>query len=419
MTIRRRHILMCLHIAAFGRTTAFDMTPQYTFRRWLVRAFGPAVAGVSLREAARAGIGALLGLAILGFFLLGPAVDRQLGLYLIAPFGATAVLIFAVPNSPLAQPWSAIVGNTVAAAVGVAICLAVPDPVLRVALAVGLAISAMGLVRAMHPPGGAIAMTAALSPLEIRELGFSFVIAPVALGTAVLVLVAIAYARATGRHYPLRQFEESNPAGTAEAAPSERLGLSEEELTVILQRYKQSLNLGVEDLARLIGAAELQAASHRTGPLTAGDIMSFDLVTVGPDTPLTSVAELFRRHGFTSLPVVEDGNKYLGVIFQIHLIRRGRDDAVRLNRGFGAAMNRLLDPRRAVPVRAADIMSGTAPRAVQTTPVAALLPMLSGSGGDAVPVLARGRIVGIVTRTDMIAALARHSLREQHLPSTR
>ena len=366
-----------------------------------------------MREAVRAGFGALVGLAVLGVFVLGPSVDRQLGLYLIAPFGATAVLLFAVPNSPLAQPWSAIVGNTVAASVGVAVCLAVPDPVLRVALAVGLAISAMGMARAMHPPGGAIAMTAALSPVEIRDLGFGFVLAPVAVGTAALVLVAFVYARATGRHYPLRQFEESNPAGTAEAAPSERLGLSEEELTDILQRYKQSLNLGVEDLSRLIGAAEMQAASHRTGPLTAGDIMSRDLVTVGPDTPLTVVAELFRHHGFTSLPVVEGGDKYLGVIFQIHLIRRGRDDAVRLDRGFGAAMTRLLDPRRAVPVRAAEIMSGTTARAMQATPVGALLPMLSDGDCDAVPILTKGRIVGIVTRTDMIAALARQSLRPQ------
>ncbi|MGK7651335.1 hypothetical protein ACSQ76_02540 [Roseovarius sp. B08] len=43
---------------------------------------------------------------------------------------------------------------------------------------------------------------------------------------------------------------------------TERLGLSEEELTNILERYSQSFNLGVEDLARLIGAAEMQAVAH-------------------------------------------------------------------------------------------------------------------------------------------------------------
>ncbi|WP_441302628.1 HPP family protein, partial [Cereibacter changlensis] len=74
------------------------MRSQHTFWRWFVRAFGPAVAAVSFSEAARAGLGALLALAVLGFLVLGPTVDPRLGLYLIAPFGATAVLLFAVPN---------------------------------------------------------------------------------------------------------------------------------------------------------------------------------------------------------------------------------------------------------------------------------------------------------------------------------
>ncbi|MCD1635131.1 HPP family protein, partial [Martelella mediterranea] len=126
----------------------------------LIRAIGPAMAPISLRESIRAGLGATLGLVIVGLFVLAPTVDLRLGLYLVAPFGATSVLIFAVPNSPLAQPWSAIVGNTLAAIVGVAVCLTVSEPSLRVALAVGIAIALMSLARAVHPPAGAVAMTA-------------------------------------------------------------------------------------------------------------------------------------------------------------------------------------------------------------------------------------------------------------------
>ncbi|MBV6636778.1 MAG: HPP family protein, partial [Mameliella sp.] len=126
-----------------------------------LRSLGPAVASVSPVEALRAGVGAIVGLGLAGVFLLSPAMDPDLGLYLIAPFGATSVLLFAVPNSPLAQPWSAVVGNTVAALVGVAVCMTVADPTLRVALAVGLAITATILCRAVHPPAGAVAMTAA------------------------------------------------------------------------------------------------------------------------------------------------------------------------------------------------------------------------------------------------------------------
>ena len=120
----------------------------------ILKSLGPAVARVSTTEAIRAGLGALIGLGLIGLFVLSPAVDLELGLYLVAPFGASSVLLFAVPNSPLAQPWSAIVGNTVAALVAVAVCLLVTDPVLRIPLAVGLAVTATILCRAVHPPPG-------------------------------------------------------------------------------------------------------------------------------------------------------------------------------------------------------------------------------------------------------------------------
>lgn len=352
------------------------------------RALGPAVAHASPAEALRAGIGALVGLGLTGLFVLSPGVDLHLGLYLVAPFGASSVLLFAVPNSPLAQPFAAVVGNVLAAIVGVAVCLTVRDPVLRIALAVGLAISVTILCRAVHPPAGAVAMTAAMSPGAIHHLGFWFALSPVAAGTVCLVAVATLYARLTGRRYPFRQFDAPNRHGTQDAAPAERLGLTEDELTGLLDRYRQSLNLGVEDLARLIGAAELQAATHRTGPLTAADIMSRSLVTVAPDAALDDVAALFVRHRFASLPVVGQGGQFAGLIFQIHLV------------GLAGQAG-----------RARDIMSATVPHAAGDTPVGTLLHLLANEELDAVPVLEGAAVVGIVTRTDLIAALAREGSR--------
>jgi len=352
------------------------------------------------REIVRAGLGVTIGLGVVGLLLLVPGVDPDLGLYLIAPFGATAVLVFAAPSSPLAQPWSAVVGNTVSALVGVAVTLLVSDLTLRIALAVGLSVAAMILVRAVHPPAGAVAMTAALSPDAIDALGFRFALAPVAAGTILLVVVAAVYGRATGRHYPLRQFDAAPP-------PAERLGLSEDELSGILQHYRQTLNLGVADLARLIGAAELQAATHRTGPLNADDVMSRDLVTVQPEATLDDLAELFRLHGFTSLPVVDDDGVFHGVVFQIHLIARLQDPQAR--GGFGKPTLRWAD-RRGEVIRARDLMTAEPAIATPTTPVAALLPVLSQSGSHAVPVLDGNTLVGIVTQTDLIAALARQTV---------
>ncbi|MBU2329788.1 MAG: HPP family protein [Alphaproteobacteria bacterium] len=376
-----------------------------------LRSLGPAVPDTAPVEAFRAGFGAFIGLGITGLCLLSTGVDLEYGLYLVAPLGASAVLLFAVPNSPLAQPWSAVVGNTAAALVSVAVSLVVHEPTLRIALAVALAIVVTFMLRAVHPPAGAVAMTAAMSPDAVEHLGFWFALAPIATGTASLVLIAVAYARLTGRRYPFRQFEQQNRYGTGDRVPAERLGLSETELSDILQRYRQSFNLGVEDLARLIGAAELQAAAHQTGAPTAGAIMSTNLITVRADTALGEVADLFRRHRFTSLPVVDEKQRFLGVIFQIHLISRARDDALRLDRGLMPALRRLIDPERDKPVLAIDVMSVTVPRAIATTPLGALLPLMGDTDVDAVPVLEYGKLIGIVTRTDLIAAMAREIAR--------
>lgn len=368
------------------------------------RAFGPAIGVGSAREALRAGLGACLGLFVAGLVMLPLGTDLRLGLYLIAPFGASSVLLFAAPNSPLAQPWSAVVGNAIGAAVGVIACLLVPDPGLRIALAVGGSVAVMIAFRAVHPPAGAVAMTAAMNPQAIQALGFWFVLAPVTLGTVLLVALAMAYARLTGRHYPLRQFDDPGPYGTADPPAVERLGLSEAELENILQSYRQSLNLGVEDLARLIGAAQVQAASHAAGPDSAAAIMSRDLVTVTPETGLDVVAGIFARHDFHSVPVVEEDARYMGLICQIDLIRHGF--------GQGGGGRRASGSRRATPeVTAAAIMRRNVPLARPDSPLGALLPLLSGPDCDAVPILSAGRLQGIVTQTDLIAALTRQSLR--------
>lgn len=377
-----------------------------------LRSLGPAVARTSPIEAFRAGLGAFIGLGLTGLFELSPAVDFQLGLYLVAPFGATSVLLFAVPNSPLAQPWSAIVGNTIAALVAVTVCMWIDGPVMRIALSVGLAISATILFRAVHPPAGAVAMVAAMSSEAISRLGYWFAISPIALGTITLVVIAAAYARLTGRRYPFRQFDEPNRHHTRDAEPVERLGLSETELSRILERYRQSFNVGVEDLARLIGAAELQAAAHRTGPLTAADIMSRNLVTVQQDTPLAEVGALFSHHKFTSFPVVDADQRFEGMIFQLHLISPELETAEHLKRTVRSALKQLAGRRTGDLKRAGSVMKRDVPHAAPNTPVAALLPLMAQGDVDAVPVIENGRIVGVVTRTDLIAALARISIQE-------
>ena len=81
-------------------------------------------------------------------WLLDPTTSLMQRPALIAPFGASTFLIFAVPNSPMAQPWAVVVGNTAAALIGLATIHVYPQPLPAAAIAVLLALLATAALRA-------------------------------------------------------------------------------------------------------------------------------------------------------------------------------------------------------------------------------------------------------------------------------
>lgn len=353
-----------------------------------LHAFLPVLPVVRKRELLRVALGCVVGLA--ACLALARALPTVFGLpvALMAPLGASAVLIFGVPNAPLAQPWSALAGNMVAALVAVAVLRFLPGP-WAPALAVGGAVMAMLLARALHPPGGAVALLAVLEPAPVLELGFAFALVPVGLLTALLVAVGVLFNRLTGRVYPFRQADSGDLH-----EPIPRLGLTGDELAGLLTRFNQSPNIGVADLARLLAAAEEEAAAHRFEGVTCAEIMTPGLITVTPDASLAQITALFRRHAIKSLPVVDAEDRFLGIILQRDII------------------NVLISPRSGrLRRRRADILTaGTimhrAERAVShDMPVGNLLHRLAVQGGEAIPVIDGDKLVGIITRTDIMSLL--------------
>lgn len=146
-----------------------------------------------------ASLGALLGLAgigCLGHVALGPGADLPL---LIAPLGAAAVLLFAAPDSPLAKPWPVIGGNVLSALVGVACATWISDLTFAAAIACGLSMVVMSMGGCLHPPGGAISMTAVLGGPSIKAAGFGFAFWPVGISAILLMLTAYAFAALQSR----------------------------------------------------------------------------------------------------------------------------------------------------------------------------------------------------------------------------
>jgi CBS domain-containing membrane protein len=379
--------------------------------RRALRAAGPAMPRPRPQEALRAGIGAGLALSLSGGLLVMLSAWRGdlANFLLIAPLGASAFLLFAIPNSPLAQPWSAVVGNTVSAVIAVVILqLGLPAEV-SVGLAVGGAIIAMASLRAMHPPGGAVALATVLIALEGGPVGFDFALSPVFLDTALLVLLAIGYNRLTGRHYPFRHAPEAGVHETADVVPDRRLGLTQEALEGVLERFNLGANIGAEDFGRILAAAEAEAARHHFAGLTCGEVMSRDIVAVGPEAPLGAVADLFRKHHFKTLPVVGEGLRLEGIISQNDLIQRARTLALPTADGFTGSLRALLDPAsRAIVAR--DIMTTRLKTVGPQDGVGVLVRLLADGGVQAAPVVEGDQLVGIVTRSDLLAVLAHHTI---------
>ena len=95
-----------------------------------------------------------------------------------------------------------VAGDLLSALIGVTVGMLVPDAALACGLAAALAIAGMYFLRCLHPPGGAVALTAILGGAGVHSEGYHFVLTPVLLNSLMLALLAIVFNNLVGRRYP-------------------------------------------------------------------------------------------------------------------------------------------------------------------------------------------------------------------------
>jgi CBS domain-containing membrane protein len=374
---------------------------------WLDK-FLPKPNTASGREQLRAGIGAVVGLvltAFLSYFFLNGKSGMA---FLVAPMGASSVLLFAVPASPLAQPWSVFGGNVVSAIVGVTCASLVDNPMLAAPLAGGFAIVCMFLMRCLHPPGGAVALTAVLAGPAVHAAGYEFAFVQVGLNTALMVIAALAYNNLTGRRYPHTQQSGMQPVhATHDPVPTERVGFTRGDLDAVLKSYGQVLDVSRDDLESIIVATEMKAHERRFGIITCGEIMSKDAITVDFSTELKQAWHLLRHHDLHALPVLNKARRVIGIVAQSDFLKHSDlDEYV----SFAERLRRFLmnspDTHSEKPEVVGQIMVSNVVTAREHTPIVELVPMMSNSGLHHIPVVdADNRFVGMVSQSDLLASL--------------
>jgi len=367
------------------------------FSNWL-RSFVPPPLTVSKREIVLSCLGAFIGLMFaewLSRYALG-----DVNLWFVAPMGASAVLLFAVPASPLAQPWSVVGGNLVAGLVGVFCAQHFTFNLgLGAAVAVATAIGLMFILRCLHPPSGAVAMTAVMGGPAVHALGYQFVIWPVMVNSLFLLILALIFNNALRHRYP---HQAAKPARTSDPLPSERLGFTSHDLDKALSGFGELLDINKSDLADLINQAKVNSFQRQFGDVRCAAIMSKDLITVHPTTPLTEALNKLRELEMMALPVVSEHNQLQGLLsIQNFLVPRGDS-------------THILNPLEEYWAKnVIDIMSHHAPMIGAEQPIGDLVQFFSDEGQHYVLVVDdNNHVEGIITQTDLVAALFEMKLAE-------
>ncbi|KHL24446.1 membrane protein [Croceibacterium mercuriale] len=220
--------------------------------------FNPLLAGAHTGERLLACIGAAIGIGLTMVVCAGLPIGAAANIpIIVAPLGASAVLVFAVPSSPLAQPWPVVGGNIISTLIGVTAFHLVPQAALAAGLAVGAAILVMSLLRCLHPPGGAAALTAVIGGSGVHDAGYAFAFAPVGINSIALVALALMIHRATARSYP------HVPPPSAPTGPVP--GLQATDIDAALDEMHESFDISRADLDALLTRAQAHAA-HRGTP---------------------------------------------------------------------------------------------------------------------------------------------------------
>lgn len=329
-------------------------------------------------------------------------------LVMVASMGASALLLFVMPNSPLAQPYPFVMGHVVPAAIGVLCANSVDNFYLAAALAVSISLIAMYLLNCLHPPGGAAALVPVIAHSEY-VLDLSYVVFPVLINVLTMLLFTlIVHKWILKKEYPVRPMPKKDQRHQHnDPSPLGRMGINSADLQAAMQNFNAYLDITENDLARLYSSAQHNAYVRKFGEIRCSHIMSRDVVTVEYGTDLEEAWALLRLHKVKILPVVDKAHRVIGVISLVDFLKRAD---LKTYEGFAEKLvafvrrTRTLNANR--PEAVGQIMASPAFTVSEDEFITALVPLLSDRGLHHVPVVNKEqRLVGIVTQSDLIAAL--------------
>lgn len=364
----------------------------------------PAPFAVSRREITRAGIGAFIAVLVTG--MCGQWLMPQSGLpWLIAPMGASAVLLFAVPASPLAQPWPLVASSLLATLVAVTCSQWVPYPLLAAAIAAALTIVLMFPLRCVHPPAGAVALLLGMGGEELLHRGYALIWYPVLPNVLALLACGVIYHRITGYRYPhgwhdARQ-DVVHPSGEESSA------MLAADLDAALSRYGEFLDVSRDDLMTLFRLVAANALHRQLGQMHCSGVMTRNPVAVQYGDYLDETWALFQQHRFKAIPVVDRAGRVIGIVTREDILSRaGVNDARMAARQVQHFVRRVRDNYAQKPEVVGQVMSTPVVTLGEDMLLLEAVAIFAGHGHSHFPVVdSASKLVGIIARSDVLRAL--------------
>ena len=195
-----------------------------------------------------------------------------------------------------------------------------------------------------------------------------------------------------------------NPGSEKTEAYCRPVDISDDDIYDAMKEIPGYLDITPGDFKEVFRFA-YQHAVERLSSVKAGDVMVTEVVSVTRKTPLDQVAAVMARHGISGVPVVEEGERVVGVISEKDFLTRMGEQDTETFMGVVAECLKGLGCV-AVSIRgqnAEDIMTSPAVTVNEETSIREIANLLTEKNINRVPVINRkGRLVGIISRADIV-----------------
>lgn len=335
---------------------------------------------------------------------------------IVASMGASAVILFFIPNSPLAQPWPFIGGQLLSALIGMVCALNIQETASAAAVAVGASIFVMLALRCLHPPATATALAPVMSGESITSLEYSFLLVPVGINVGLMIVLSIIINRwILNRNYPsalapqksvkANQYHSTSSAG-------HHIGISKQDIELALQGSKSLVDVTTAQLSQILSHAEMNTFKRIRGNICCADIMVRDIITVEYGTEVEDAWQLVQTKKLKVIPVIDNAKRVIGIItwhdFFKHINLNAYDS---LQEQFRRFIQRTPDVKTNKPEAVGHIMTPLVATLFETAHIADLIPLMSQQGHRQIPILnEERRLVGMVYQENLVAALYNQEL---------